>query len=298
MDSYKILSRIKQLYLQSGNIMQYLRELHGRECNSSEDIMISYDFQAGTYTARYKQSAAREKMYCTCLAKIIDQLGPFNSLLEAGVGEATTLGPLLMALKQRPADCYAFDISWSRVKYAKKFLQELDINDTTLFIGDLFNAPLMDHSIDIVYTSHSVEPNGGKEKEALTELYRITNKYLILLEPAYELAGEEARMRMRKHGYVTNLLSMAQELGYHIIEYRLFDVSLNPLNPTGIMIIQKKGSAVSPPTNPLCCPITRTNMVKDKNAYFSPESLLAYPIIDEIPCLLSQNAIIATKFLD
>ena len=77
----------------------------------------------------------------------------------------------------------------------------------------MFNLPLLDNSIDIVYTSHSMEPNGGHEEELLAELYRVTNNYLILLEPAYEFASEEARARMRKHGYVTNLYETAKRLG-------------------------------------------------------------------------------------
>lgn len=49
MDKIKILNRIKQLYLQNKNIIKYLKKLDENESNSIEDIMISYDFQAGTY---------------------------------------------------------------------------------------------------------------------------------------------------------------------------------------------------------------------------------------------------------
>lgn len=297
MDIIKNLNRIKQLYLDNGNILKYLRERQGHVSNAVEDILISYDFQAGNYTARYKQNSSVEKLYCSHLAGLIDRLGPHSSLLEVGVGEATTLGPLLQLLPNRPDRCYGFDISWSRVKYARRFLQEMGVHDVDLFVGDLFHAPIHDNSIDVVYTSHSIEPNGGKEREALIELYRIARKYLILLEPAYEFADEEAKARMGSHGYITSLFSTAQELGLNIIEHRLFDVSLNPLNPTGLIII-KKEPPNSPAINSLCCPNTRTNMIKRSNAYFSADSLLAYPIIDEIPCLLPQHAIIATKFLD
>ncbi len=37
---------------------------------------------------------------------------------------------------------------------------------------------------------------------------------------------------------------------------------------------------------------------KIRDNYFSKESLLLYPIIEGIPCLLPENAIIATHYLD
>lgn len=237
-----------------------------------------------------------KKKYCSYLASIIENLGKYSSILEVGIGEGTTLAPLLLSLKKQPNKCYGFDISWSRIKYAKKFLKELNLNNVELFTGDLFCTPFKDNSIDIVYTSHSIEPNGGKEKEALIELYRITNKYLILLEPSYEFADEKSRKIMVSNGYITKLYSTAKELGYDVIAHRLFEISANPLNPTGIIIIRK--GLDSQILDPLCCPITKTSILKKDNAYFSKESLIAYPIIDEIPCLLPQNAVVATKFLD
>ena len=46
-----------------------------------------------------------------------------TSILEAGVGEATTLTSLLNQGDLVFKDIYGFDISWSRVKFAKKFLK-------------------------------------------------------------------------------------------------------------------------------------------------------------------------------
>jgi uncharacterized protein YbaR (Trm112 family) len=165
----------------------------------------------------------------------------------------------------------------------------------TLFTSDLFEVPLADSSIDVVYTSHSIEPNGGKEKEALTELYRIAKKYVVLLEPSFELGSEEARQRMLAHGYVTTLHSTAQSLGYKIIEHRLFEISSNPLNPTGIIVIEKNQKSDNEAK--LVCPVSKSPLRNvDNHVLYSDESLLAYPIIRGIPCLLQQNAVLATHF--
>jgi len=299
LDKFKILNRIKELYQENKNIIETLKNMDQRTYNTTEDILISYDFQAGAYTKGYLNHPRLKNLrdeYCRHLAALIDNLDPFASILEVGVGDATTLGLLLSFMQRKPGKCYGFDISWSRIKYARRFLEELGIHGVELFTGDMFNAPLKDSSIDIVYTSHAIEPNGGREAEALQELYRITNKYLILLEPSYDLADEEGKKRMLNHGYITKLYPTALELGLPVVEYRRFEVSLNPLNPTALMVIRKGGDAKV--TQPLCCPITKADISMVRNAYFSEHSLLAYPILDGIPCLLPQNAILATKFLD
>jgi ubiquinone/menaquinone biosynthesis C-methylase UbiE len=290
-----VLSKIKEIYDQKKNIIRFLKEMDQREYTSVEDIMISYDFQAGAYTNRYHNRLDFLQEYAMKLAQIIDQLGTFDSLLEAGVGEATTLGPLLSHLNHPPESTYGFDISWSRVKYARKFLESIDQRTSELFVGDLFNIPLKDNSVDVVYTSHSIEPNGGREKEALVELYRVARKYIILLEPSYEFADEKARSRMIEHGYIRNLEGNAKDLGYNVIEHRLFGLSANALNPTGLIIIEKKEDFNNFGYQ---CPITKTELIQDKNAYFSTDALIAYPTLDNIPCLLPEHAILATKFLE
>ncbi|CAM5272174.1 Methyltransferase domain-containing protein OS=Lysinibacillus sphaericus OX=1421 GN=LS41612_21290 PE=4 SV=1 [Lysinibacillus sphaericus] len=65
--------------------------------------------------------------------------------------------------------------------------------------------PLANNSIDLVYTVHALEPNGGKELEALKELYRVASKYVVLVEPYYEGANSEAKERMDRLGYIKGI---------------------------------------------------------------------------------------------
>lgn len=289
------LKNIQRLYQEGKNLMEYFRNQDNTQQNSTEAILISYDFQAGSYVQYAQEHAEYLDQYTGAIAKILDQFSG-SSLLEVGVGEATTLNNVLSRLKNKPQIAYGFDLSWSRIKHAQQYTLNFEHKDLVhLVTGDLFQAPFADDSIDLVYTSHSIEPNGGREAEALEELYRITKKYLVLLEPGYELASEEARARMQRHGYITNLKATAEKLNYNIIEHRLMDYYANPLNPTALMIIEKKTEA-SRQSTALACPVTKAKLDKNADSYFCPASFLAYPIVQGIPCLLPENALVASHY--
>lgn len=296
MEKFKQLKKIKEIYDSGGNIIQYLKSIGNNDTNSIEDILISYDFQSGSYIKQYSENPTYTDNYCKALARILNGIDNVQSLIEVGVGEATTLSTVVKHLKNIPAAILGFDISWSRLKFAKGLLGDHNINNVRLFTANLFEIPLLDNSIDVVYTSHSIEPNGGKEEEALKELYRITKKYLILLEPSYEFASDEAKARMERNRYVTQLYTTAKKLGYKIIEHRLFEYTSNPLNPTGLIIIEKNVSEANTPD--LVCPISHSELKRHNECLlYSKESFLAYPIIDGIPCLLKDNSILAIHLL-
>ena len=290
------LNKIKEIYSKGGNIIKYLKKIKKSSENDVLDILISYDFQAGSYIKIANTNQDYIQNYTNSLSSYINQLGKFNSIIEIGVGEATTLVPLINKLNEKPKAILGLDISLSRILFAKKYSFQNKIFDINFFVSDFFTIPLKDNSIDIVYTSHSIEPNGGKEKEALKELYRITNKYLILLEPIYEFASEKGKKRMSDLGYVKGLHKTAIELGYNVVLYKKFEHIINDLNPTGIIIVEKNIELSTKVNIPeLVCPLSRTKLDNHSDCYlYSNSSLLAYPIIKKIPILLSQNAVIGT----
>jgi len=274
--------------------MQYLRS-ESSSTNDPEGIMISYDFQAGSYIKTAEANKEYFDKYTAAIERVLNKLGQFTSILEVGVGEATVMTPLLKKIsKEREGlKSFGFDISWSRIHYAKRYSAGQNVS-IDLFTGNLFNIPLPDNSVDIVYTSHSLEPNGGREKEALQELYRVASKYIVLLEPSFEFATDEGKARMESHGYIKFINKYAQDLGYKVIEHRLFDCFINPLNPTGLTIIEKQGVEKNEPE--LVCPITKSKLVPVKGVLYSTECLILYPVVDGIPCLLAENGILATHF--
>ena len=161
------------------------------------------------------------------------------------------------------------------------------------FVADLFETPFEDNSVDNVYTSHALEPNGGHEQELLTELFRITAGYLILFEPIFEFASEEGKKRMMSHRYVRNLKQCAEKLGYTIIRCEKLCVSQNELNPTGVIVIEKHGQTNNAG---LCDPVSKKELNEYGDCFYCEASMLAYPKINGIPCLTRQNAVLATKF--
>ncbi len=293
----KELGELKNRYEKGENIIQYIRNKYGNDVSRVDSIMTSYDLQAGSYTRIFDSNPERKIRYCEELVSKIEKIDSFNSFLLVGVGEAITLGNVVSILPNRPDQVFGFDISWSRVDYAKKFMERFNIENVILTTGDLFEAPFTDNSIELVMSNHSLEPNGGREEEALKELYRISSKYVVVNEPCYDWASDEAKIRMEKHRYIKNLHKVAAKLGYHIISHERFENPIVSTNPTSCLIIKKEYSGPSN-NSQLACPNTKKQLIKQDDCYYCPDSLLAYPIIKGIPCLTNENAMLASSFLN
>lgn len=285
-------------YKNGENISQNMRKESNSKYNSSEIIEMSYELQASTYIESMKDKKAREEKvkYCNSLYNTIIELCNPKSILEAGIGEGTTLLELIRCFSENISS-YGFDLSWSRVAYANRLLHQQGIKNFNLCTGNLLDIPFLENSIDIVYTSHSIEPNRGKEKEILQELYRVTKKYLILLEPAYELTNQENRKRMDYHGYCRNLKASAEELGYSVIKYELFKYCSNEVNPTALIIIEKNKNKEDYINREVFAdPIHKTKLQRSDTCFYSSESMSVFPIVNNIPCLRIENKILAVKF--
>lgn len=129
----------------------------------------------------------------------------------------------------------------------------------------MLNIPLADYSIDVVCSSHSLEPNGGKEEEAIAECLRVARRAVVLVEPLCKLASPEAQERMRYHGYVRGLCETAERLGAEVTEYRLLEHVANPLNPSGVLALLKTNSQA-------------INTDYDTSAYVDPDVIWRCPL--------------------
>jgi ubiquinone/menaquinone biosynthesis C-methylase UbiE/uncharacterized protein YbaR (Trm112 family) len=286
-----------EAYRAGRNVTQTLRALLGQQRNTAEIVEIAYDLQAGSYIETVHAGRDYWRAYTTELASLIaPHIAPGDRVLEAGTGEMTTLTGVANAAFAPAARLYAFDISWSRIARGRRFVADEMAPDLAgrllSFVGDLLKLPLRDKSIDVVWTSHAIEPNGGRERTALTELLRIARKRVILFEPSYENNSPEGRLRMEQLGYIRGLPEAVAALGGRLESVTPIAAISNPLNPTHAYV-------VTPPPGKAqdeewACPATGLPMEKRGDCFWSASSKLAYPIIDGVPVLREEAAILAT----
>jgi len=293
---------MRKAYTEGENAMAYARsELHEyKGKNHPIATLVAYDLQAGSYVESARENPEIKDIWCKQLAEQIYPVLPSGgSLLEVGVGEATTLAGVLKTLGQQVGKAFGFDISWSRITVAQEWLFEQS-QVAELFVGDLIHIPFADNSIDVVYSSHSLDPNGGREEEALQELLRVARHAVVLIEPIHELASPEAQARMTHHSYVRGLKETAEKLGASVLDYRLLEHIANPLNPSGVLVLQKrkreevKGS----PSYLWQCPLTTTKLQSVDEFFYASDVGIAYPVLRGIPMLAPQHDIIASSIFD
>lgn len=291
-----LLIQMRESYFRGENAMALARKLT-KDFNTSISTLIAYDLQAGSYNKTALENPQGRLLWETQLAKILNPLVcEKTSILEVGCGEATTLSGVLKQLISKPKTYLGFDISWSRCAEGLRWL-DLSQQEATLFVADIFDIPLQDNSIDVVYTSHSLEPNGGLEEDALKELLRVARKSVVLIEPIFELADTNAKNRMIEHGYVKNLKAVAQKLGATICDYRLLDFTFNSLNPSGLILIHKPDTESMPNAEPdWRCPVTHAPLVENNGVFMSENTGLIYPVLGGIPMLRAEHVVVASHW--
>jgi len=295
----EIIRGMRAAYKNGENAMSFARQklADTEEGNLAAATLIAYDLQSGSYTAAARADVKFNHQWCEQLAELIRPVMQSGGrLLEVGAGEATTLAGVVAELKGQVGDAYGLDLSWSRVAEGRRWLAEKN-QHANLFVGDLFHMPFSDSSINVVYSSHSLEPNGGKEELAIAECLRVASDAVVLVEPMYELANAEAQARMESHGYVRGLHDTAARLGAEIVENHLLENCGNELNPSGVLLLRKVGGHVAPvSTQKLwACPLTGAPLIDYGDVYFAEDTGIAYPKLRGIPLLRPEHAVVASQ---
>ncbi len=293
-------NEINELLKKDVNIISYLTDNH-TDTTSAEDEMISYDLRAGNDLRVYQENPELYNMIADRILSYICEIdGNAGRIVECGAGEGIVLSQICKSEKCGFSWARGLDISWSRTAYAKKNLIDFvdaDIN-IDYVVADFFNLPFKDNSIDVIYTMQGIYGMGGHEEVLLKELYRCSRKYVVLIEPCYEMAGQEAKERMERLGYVKNLKIIAEYLKYDVVKYELFGLDSNPLNPAAVMIIKKNKVVSNDNGSAMCCPFSHGDLTIIGNAYYCDASKLSYPILNGVACLTKENAIVSSKMLE
>lgn len=263
-------------------------------------IDLVYDRQAGQYIdlALHNPSRIRDwgKQLADCIKPLLPPGG--GSVLEVGVGEATTLAQVLAELGEDVVGSYGFDISHSRILQGNRWLAELKL-ESTLFVADIRNIPLESNSVDVVYSSHSLEPNRGLERALMSECLRVAKFGVVLVEPIYELANQTEQSHMDHHNYIRGLWQIAQELPAHVTAYKRLEI-FDPPNPTGLLALSKFEAGVSASANQSGrwqCPATGAPLVDAGTHFMVPSAGLAYPVLAQVPLLAPRHAVVASSLV-
>ena len=289
----------KSIYQKGENVTQYLRTKFGSEDNTSQVIEIAYDLQAGSYIDYVKSNRDKAEMYAAELSEILtEHLESGDSLLDVGTGEVTTLTLVLNKIGIELSDILALDISWSRLSVGMNFHRENRKIKLPLkpFVADIKEIPLHEKSVDVVTSSHALEPNGHNLETLFRELFRVTKKKLVLFEPSYELNSEEGKLRMDRLGYIKDIEGTVSKLGGKVLDVIPIQNTGNPLNPTACYIIEPPSQKIKHLESAIfCVPGTNFKLEADGQFLFSKDTGLVFPILDEIAVLKTTSAILATS---
>lgn len=298
---------LQNKYASGINVMETLRRSKGIEFNDIECILRSYDLQAGSYASFFENGIASgcyvndqkvdmsgKDFVLQTTKKIMEYLTPLKckNLIEIGCGEATTLGEIAQGLSFHGVkQVWGCDISPSRVAVGNNFLKKhYPQVKATLFAGDMFQLPFADNSFELVFTYHAMEPNTGREREAIKELYRIASKYVVLIEPTFELGNDETKRNIEKHKYVRNIEATVKALGYKIVLFKLFEIG-KWSNQSSIMILEKNLEEAVSAQPKFACPLCKTslNAAEGDGHLFCPDCFLVFPLISGIPLLTANS---------
>ncbi len=293
---------LKRLYAEKKNILEHMRQQRGIEDNDELAVLYAYDLQAGSYIQRTTQEpeiARRNDASTARLTALFDELGG-GSVLDAGTGEATFLCHVIGKMKTPPSAVYGFDISLSRLLYARAFAAEQGLDTIRFFTGSLTRVPVQDDAFDIVFTNHALEPNRGREREIIGALARTSRRYLVLREPSYEKGDAKTREHIDRHRYVKGIPDVLADLGFDVVRHELFGDDVNPNSQAAVTVVRTGDAAAGAPLPdpPFASPVGCGALAFTGEAYYSAEDCLIFPVIDGIPCLLPENGIFSTKYLE
>ena len=286
--TYKL---ILKKFKKKKNIQIFLK---GKKISKKDAIKMSYDVQSGTYIKYFNSQKLKKKIpkFYNPIVKIyLNEFKNCKTILDFGCGELTSSLYFFKKIKERITHYFANDISLNRLvvgqKYIQKNLNEQDFKKFKIFCNSEINLPFKNNSIDLILTMHSLEPNNKSAKDIIKELFRVSKKGLILIEPHYEISSLEQKKRMRKFGYIRGLPKLLNNKNYNLKIVKNKE-QLNNINISSIFILKKKKIKSNSLSN-YVEPKTLNKITKYHNFFYSKKSLRLFPVLNKIPLFTNDS---------
>jgi hypothetical protein len=293
-----LLQELRKLYNEGHNLTNWIKS--NEILMSEELISIIYDLQAGSYTSLAKAQPIHFNSFAAKIAAVISALPRYlevSTILDCGVGEGTTLIPMLDKLGFA-GKVFGFDISVSRASWAA--LNTKGVDNVQIFVAEMSHIPLPDCSIDLVLTVHALEPNGGQEKLLIGELSRVSARYIVMVEPDFENASSEQKTRMNQLGYIGGLREAITSANLTVIQKIPIEYPSSLLNKASIWVCEKSqfesraGDSLEerPPgghhwRDPLYLePLLR------EDGWFKSRDGIWYPTLNDLPLLRRNDSVL------
>ena len=155
---------------------------------------------------------------------------------------------------------------------------------------------MIDKSVDIAISSHALEPNGKLLTSLLSEIFRVSKNKCVFFEPSYEYNSRDGKQRMDKLGYIKDMEGSVKALGGKLIDFKLLKNPVNKINPTACFVISPPLDNFDKVQSDLKLSVPGTNFpLRLSNGFMvSEDTGLVFPILDKIPVLKEDAAILAT----
>ena len=256
--------------------------------NTPEIVAIAHDLQAGnmpTYSTKMLNDRAEE-----IAMAINDYLMDDSTLLDVGTGEMLMLDLIMYKLEYPCREVFASDLSWSRLQKSwSKWLK------ATKFVCDNVEIPLPTKSIDIIMCDNvMMYEQETRVTDVIHELFRVSNGYVVFVEPSYELSNAEGRERMLEHSYLhEHILKLNIEaLDGEIIHSVVLKNNYKDIMPNQIWVVKVPETNYISNWPEATVPGTDYPLNGD---LFSKDLLVSFPTIDGIPILLNDKAVLTSS---
>ncbi len=139
-----------------------------------------------------------------CLSKIIIETNS-KKILDVGTGEFTQFYLVKNKLNNKNYELLkdaGLDISFNRLDLGKKFLNQNNIKIDYILQADASNIPISENSFDLIYTCHCLEQVPNLFQKSVEEMLRVSSKFVVLIEPSYELSSAASKKYIYGKNYV------------------------------------------------------------------------------------------------